>query len=334
LRIERSGSSEIPPDNDNSQLQCPVASSHAAVADRFRRLSIWLVLASCVIAIALDLALNVRFDPQGTSIVEWLIAALLLASRIWWDRTDHHRIADACGTVAVVSLAGMSCGAIAMLELRLGFPLADSTLYDFDHSLGVDGIAIVETLLRQGHWIFWVLAPAYNLTIPIFFAGTVILVFLRARDEAWRATFCFAGTLLTTCLIAMLVPAKGLGVWAPAALLAELPDQAMRTFWPHFDSFYFGSDPVLRLQVIDGVISFPSFHAVMGFLTFAMWRKYILGLLAAGTWLGLMLVATFPGGGHYFVDLLGGFAVWVAWFGWSRRIERRVIRQAATDHRL
>ena len=130
-------------------------------------------------------------------------------------------------------------------------------------------------------------------------------------------------------MIAAFVPAKGLGIWAPPALLGELPARAMRTFWPHFDDFYFGADPVLRLQAVDGVISFPSFHSVVGFLILGMWRKNDWTLIAAGSYLAVMLVATLPGGGHYVVDLAAGFMVWAAWFAWSLRIERRIVRHIA-----
>lgn len=311
------------PQNDNSlaQSDCgPIAKT----VDRFRRLSIWLIFASAIVAVAMTVALRVRIDPAGTSVLECLIAGLLLASRIWWNKTGHTRMADACGTVAVVALGGMSCGAIAMVGLREGFPLADGTLLSLDHALGIDGISIVESLRRQGEWIFWIMAPAYNFTIPVFFGSMVLLAWLGDRVEAWRAALCFVGTLFTTCLIAMFVPAKGIGVWAPEPLLAQLPPQAMRSFWAHFDEFYFGAHPVLRMQVVDGVVSFPSFHSIVGFMVLAMWRKRVAAFLAAGLWLVFMLLGTFPGGGHYFVDLLAGLVVWAAWFAFSRRLEKRV----------
>lgn len=329
LRRERSRTADSLLGNDNGPLPCPPTDPTVATAARFRRLSILLVLASSLFAVILTRSLRVRVDPHSSIAPDWTIAALLLASRVWWDRNGKHRIADASGTVAVVALGGMSCGTIAMLELRLGFPLADGMLRSFDHGFGVDCIAIVSMLVRLGHWVFWIMAPAYNFTIPVFFAGVVIQSLLGDRIEAWRAAFCFVGTLLTTCVAAIFTPAKGLGVWAPETLLAQLPEQAMRTFWPHFDEFYYGANPVLRLQEIDGVISFPSFHAVVGFLVLAMWRKNIATFLVAGTWLAIMLLATLPGGGHYFVDLLAGFVVWAAWFALSRYIERQTLEQLA-----
>jgi hypothetical protein len=47
-------------------------------------------------------------------------------------------------------------------------------------------------------------------------------------------------------------------------------------------------------------------------------------------WLFFLLLATFPYGGHYFVDLLGGFAVFAGWF----RISRCMEKNAAARPRL
>ncbi len=283
-----------------------------------------LLLGSCVLAALLSLLLKVPVEPAGATAIIWAVAGMLLISRIWWDRHGYQGLADASGTMGVVALSGMSCGAIAMLELRLGVPVRDAMLRSADLAIGIDGNAIVDWLASYARWTFLIMAPAYNFTLPIFFAGLVIHSLRGERIEAWRAAFCFAGTLLTTCLIAAFIPAKGLGVWATPSLLEKLPEQAMRTFWPHFDDFYFGTQPVLRLQVVDGVISFPSFHAVVGFLTVAMWRTNKWTFLLATIYLLVMLVATLPGGGHYVVDLIAGFLVWAAWFAASRQIETKI----------
>jgi hypothetical protein len=317
---------------DADQAGTSSTPSDIPVVETFRSTCVWLVLASSIIAVVFAIGLRVRVDPEGAAALDWVIAVLLLVSRMWWQRKGHIRIADACGVVAIASLGGMACGAIAMLELRLGFPVADGMLRSMDNALGVDGIAIVEALVRQGHWIFAIMAPAYNFTVPIFFVSLVALSLIGDRVEAWRGAMCFVGTLLTTCLIATFAPAKGLGVWASDSLFARLPPRAMRTFWPHFDEFYFGDDPVLRLQVIDGVISFPSFHAIVGLLTATMWRKRTITFVPALIYLGFMLLSIFPGGGHYFVDMLGGVVVWAVWFAWSCHVERQVARPFAPAH--
>lgn len=286
-----------------------------------RQSTSWLVLAATIIATILALVCEVRVDPNGTAKIDLLIAALLLVSRIWWRGNSHPRLADAFGALALTLLGGMACGGIAMLGLRLQFPMADHLLRAWDDALWIDGLEIVDGLIRQGQWLFTIMAFVYNMTIPAFAIGLIVLALRGERVEAWRGAFCFVGTLLTTCLVAMLVPAKGLGVWAPDDLFDRLPQRSMRNFWPHFDQFYSGTDPVLRLEVVDGVVSFPSFHSIVGFLTFLMWRKKVLTAVPAAAWLFFLLLATFPYGGHYFVDLLGGYIVAMTWFAISRRIE-------------
>lgn len=300
------------------------------VVEGFRRFAIWVILTAAIVAAIFAVVLEVRIDPEGTTLLDALLALLLWLSRIWWSRTGHQRIADAFGTVALAALGGMVCGAIAMLELRLQFPIADARLHSWDRQLGVDGIAIVRWQTQEANWLFTLMKPAYNYTLQIFFGGLVVLALLGDRVEAWRAALCFVGTLFSTCLLAIFVPAKGLGVWANSELFDQLPAHAMRSFWPHFDEFYYGDNPVLRLQVIDGVISFPSFHSIVGFMTFAMWRKGLWTRIFAGGYLAVMLLATLPGGGHYVVDLIGGLIVWSTWFAVSLKMERRNARLQAT----
>lgn len=325
----RNRAGESSPGNDNSFLVSVSApdSQHAArataVAERFRALSALLIVASIAVAIGMEAVVRVRVAPGATYILDWVLAALLTLSLLWWDRAGMRRISDALGVFGMACLGGMSCGAIAMLELRLHFPIADPMLRSWDLTLGIDGLAVIERQLEQGDWLMALMALAYNRTLQLFFGGVVVLALFGDRVEAWRAAFCFVGSLLSTCMIALFVPAKGLGVWAEEEMFHRLPAHAMRNFWPHFDDFYFGTDPVLQLQAIDGVISFPSFHTVVGFLVLAMWRKRLLTLIPAATWLFFMLLATLPGGGHYIVDLIGGFGVWAAWFALSRRIERQ-----------
>jgi len=317
------------PDDDNSQLVSlsppDQAARVAAVAEHFRTLSVWLIVASTAVALGMEAVVRVRVDPGATYILDWVLAALLAVSLLWWNRAGLRRISDALGAFGIASLGGMSCGVIAMLELRLHFPIADPMLRSWDLALGVDGLALVERQLQQGDWLMALMAPAYNHTLGLFFGSVLVLALLGDRVEAWRGAFCFVGTLFSTCMIALFLPAKGLGVWADEDLFHRLPSHAMRNFWPHFDDFYYGNDPVLQLQAIDGVISFPSFHTVVGFLVLAMWRKRLLTLIGAAAWLFFMLLATLPGGGHYIVDLIGGFAVWATWFAFSERVETRAV---------
>lgn len=300
--------------NDNPALH-PLASATAA-ADRFRHLSVLLIVAAASLALVLDFVFRVRVDSSGTSMIELSLAALLLLSQIW--RVRRQRIADAVGTMGLAAMGGLCCGAIAMLELRLGFPKADDLLHRADLALGLDAVQVASAVARRPYFLYAILAPIYEHTLGLFFSSLVVLSLLNDRIEAWRAAFNFVGTLLTTCVVAAFIPATGLVNWASPELMEHLP----RFFLSHFNEFYLSADPVLRLQVIDGVITFPSFHAVVGFLVLSMWRKRRVTRIVAAAWLVLELLSTVSGG-HYVIDLIGGFAVWGAWFALSRRIEGR-----------
>ena len=282
-----------------------------------------LIFVSASIAILLGVAYRVRVDLTGFSTLGLALGGLLFFSNKWWTRVGMQRGADALGTVAVMTVGGLCLGAIAMLQLRLGFPMADDLLHRADLMIGLDGTKIATAMAQYDLW-FLILAPVYNLTLQVFLGGLVILSLMNDRVEAWRAAFCFVGTLLTTCLIAMPIPATGLVNWAEPDLLEHLP----RAFLSHFNEFYFAADPELRLQVIDGVITFPSFHAVVGFLVLAMWRTRPITRAIAAVWLVVELLSTIAGG-HYVVDLIGGFCVWWGWFALSRHIEKSAQINAA-----
>ena len=319
LRRERSRTLDPLPDNDDRRLttlQKPDEAEAEAVR-RFRNLALLLVVIAALLAVALCVAFRVRVDPSGSSMVELGLAALLVLSMMWRIQPRMERIAHALGTVGVASVGGLCCGAFAMLELRLGFPMADGWLRRADLALHMDAIQVLAMIGRHRDALIQLLAPVYNNTLELFFGSLIVLSLLGHRVEAWRGALCFVGTLLTTCSIAAFMPATGLINWAPPDLLVHLP----QAFVAHFTEFYYGADPVLRLQVIDGTISFPSFHAVVGFLIFSMWRQWMVTRVAAATWLAVELLSTVAGG-HYIVDLFGGFAVWAGWFALSRRIER------------
>ena len=165
----------------------------AATVERFRSLSMLIILAAASVALLLDVAFRVRVDFSGFAMVGLALAGLLAFSRRWWIEAGMQRAADALGTVAVMTIGGLCCGAIAMLELRLGFPMADDLLYRTDRVLGLDGNRIAEALAQQD-LLFLMLAPVYNRTLELFLGSLVVLSMLNDRIEAWRAAFSFVGT--------------------------------------------------------------------------------------------------------------------------------------------
>lgn len=288
--------------------------------ERLRYATLIVVAFSLVTALVLGVTSSIGVDMEGVGSIAWLLAALLVISRIFRSGPEHARISDCVGTLGLAWIGALSGGTLALLGLRLHFPMADPLLLQADRALHFDAVALVAALVRQGQWIFSLMAPAYAYTIPLLALSMCFLGATGRRIEAWRACFCFNGSLLTTSLIAAFTPAKGLGLYAPPTLLTQLPDHAMVYFWPKFDDFYAGNAPVLGLNALSGVISFPSFHAAMGFIILAMWRSIRVAMALACVWLMFMLLSAFTYGGHYLVDVIAGLLIAAGWFAVSRRL--------------
>jgi len=266
---------------------------------------------------------GMRIDFAQASPTLQFIAGVLLASVVLRRRWRGTVVGDCLGSQGVVWLSGLVCGFISLVGLHLHLPRVDHILLSLDHAIGLDGAAYVSWVSQWPDQAQVLLAAAYAMTVPIVLLSLILQSVLKRSLEVWRGAFCFTGGLLTVCLVSMLTPAKGMGVWLADETLAQLPPGSARYFWHTFDRFYEGKEVVLKTGSIDGVVSFPSFHMIMGLITLTLWRANPFALLLSFLWFAPMLAAMVPLGGHYFIDLIGGVAVWAAWFAFSRRIGAR-----------
>ena len=304
------------------RVSCKVQKS--ASVDALRSASQWLVAASIAAAGFMTVVVRLPVSSDGTDILAWIVAATLIVSLLFHRRRP--RLADTFGAVSQVWLGGISSCVVAVAGLRLGMRTSDASLLALDRAIGVDGARVLTWTRHQPDWFVHLLATSYAATVPFAFLSLILLSLVGDRIEVWRAVLCFVGTVLTTCLIAAIVPALGMSAWISPELLDRLSTGAPRHFWPrfqHFHRFHDGTAVVLGLGSIGSCVTFPSFHTIMGLIVAAMWRKRVLVFMPALVWLLLMLFSTMPFGGHYFVDLIGGTAVWAIWFAASQRIERR-----------
>jgi hypothetical protein len=290
-------------------------------ANRLRGASYVLVAVSLALGALVTILGRLRATPRGMQDVACLVAFLLLVSVIFTRQGIRLKVADTVGTLGLNWLGGFAGAMLSVAGLHLKFPLIDHALRWADLAIGIDPVEIVRSLVRQGQWIFNLMAPAYAYTIPLVTLTTVALVLMGRRIEAWRVSFCFNGTLLSASLIMIAFPAKGVAIWFDQALQHRLPDHAATYWFDTFDLFYYGQDPELSAQALTGVISFPSFHLIMGLIILAAWRKDVALLPLVVAWFVVMVPATFAYGGHYAMDLVGGSLIWAAWFWLSFKIE-------------
>lgn len=218
------------------------------------------------------------------------------------------RIQALAMALTVITLFSLVLLFVTYLAAATSRPLLDSYLAAGDASLGFDWVAYVR-VLNEYPSIDHVLSMAYNsLSVQLLLLPAILALTARSdRLEEFVAHYGVAGCLM--CLVTIAVPAAGaFEFYHPS------PD-ILSSFGPGASTRHLGQLHALRtlkpflLEHPEGLVSFPSFHSTLAVI-FAYSMRGIRYISLPVYALNAMLVlATFPEGGHYLVDVLAGLAV-------------------------
>jgi hypothetical protein len=181
-----------------------------------------------------------------------------------------------------------------------GLPLLDEQFTQMDRMLGFHWLDFYNAVQRRPG-VSTLLGLAYGSLLPQIIVAIIYLSTIGRHDrshELWWTAFV---TLAATAALSGLFPAAGTFHHYGVAL-----DRAIHL--PHFLALRDGSVLHFAVHEMQGIVTFPSYHAVLAILlTYAYrgtrWFK------AAAVLNGVMLVSTPIYGGHYLVDLIGGAAI-------------------------
>ena len=240
---------------------------------------------------------------QGLTVSNWrpflLVAAALSALSIVARRAGRVPRLAAVAQWSLLCLIFSVAGAI----LTYAAATRDGALYDhqfaaLDHAIGFD-------------WNAWLGAVNAHPIVKRVFWGCYSSLFSQIMlSVAW---FAWCGwpqrnaellanatlALLLTTAIFGLFPAFGSGVGVPGFELAYVDDlTGLRN----------GTLPSLDVMLLKGVITFPSFHAVLAVL-FVWSHRGSVSVVPAAVLNGIMLLSIPSEEGHYLVDVFGGLAV-------------------------
>jgi hypothetical protein len=162
----------------------------------------------------------------------------------------------------------------------------------------------------------------YANTMLASLAAIMLLTFVRPR-RGIQATGVVTTCLVVATAISLLLPDEGfmatLGLTVPA-----LSEGSGKFFLEVQRVYHENRVAVLTPEFMSGVISFPSYHVIMGLVTLqaaVLLRVALLGVI----WAGLVIVSAIPFGGHHVVDLVGGWVVWsISFAAWDRRFRCKV----------
>lgn len=206
-------------------------------------------------------------------------------------------------------------------------PLADEWLIQADAAMGIHLPSIVEW--TASHSWMRVFNIAYDTVLPSTLLAIIVLGFDAdvKRLQDFVSHFMIAG-LLTTCLY-FFVPAI-----APTAAFGYEASDAQTRFLEHLSALRAGQFPVVSLNRLEGLITFPSFHTSWALLLAWAFRHYkylCIPMLLLNLAVAISTVTT---GWHYATDVLGGIGIAVIAVLMTRSLRRWSESELAHDKLL
>jgi hypothetical protein len=245
--------------------------------------------------------LSYRWQAAGPVLV---LPAATLALWLYFVRWPGRQpldwlIAETCLVLGLLLLFGTIVGPAQYAAAALRFPLVDPWLASTDAALGVHVPSLV-AWTRKHPWLVQFLFRTYTSLLPQLFLPVIVLgLWYRDRAALWTYAFHFH-----VCLAVTLVC---FAVWPAACAFTYYGFDSIisqQRFIQHFGDARAGLMPVIDPLNIEGLVSFPSFHAAGALMaTWALRRSWvwltILGVINTG-----LVAATVLTGAHYVTDVL------------------------------
>ena len=270
--------------------------------NRDLKFKIGLIVFTACSACALMLRHGMRFDFSSASSAVGTVA-LLLPFAIVFDGRKLDQFANLLTGFLCMVVFNFFLSVLTYAGTPLNAPLADEWLVRMDAAMGIHVPAIVDWS-RSHPWIYQFFDTAYYSVLPSTLLALIVLGFDRdvTRLQDFVTHFILGG--LITTLLFFLLPAE-----APEGHFDFVPTAAQQRFLDHFYALRAGNFPLVSMNNLEGLITFPSFHTTWAVLVAWAFRHY--------RWLCLPMIllnaavvgATVILGWHYAIDAVGGMLV-------------------------
>jgi membrane-associated phospholipid phosphatase len=265
---------------------------------------------------------GLALDPLSNP---WLFALIAVLITVTWYystiRPDVRlKTVSETGTqILLVLLFGILLSYAAAAASRR-FPYSDELLAQLDLALGFERRVYLDFF--AGHsWLRRLTSVAYLTLLPQFLLVPAILFTANqiSRVHVWLIAVAFA--LIVTSAISICTPSLTAFVYSDLKLLVP---PGIYTPMPTIEALRAGTFGAIRLDNLEALISFPSFHTAGAILfVWALWPLNVLRW--GGLVLNAALIAATPiDGAHYLVDVAGGAAVAGTALAVSLGLSRRV----------
>lgn len=269
---------------------------------------LWPVIAAVAVVTGVWMVLaGLRLDWRNALLPAFAVLGLEGTAAFYTYRRPEVRFAATLSGLAQLIAFSAVAVCLSYAAASTAGPFWDESLVSWDRALGFDWRAYL-AFVDATPWLGLFLTIAYQ-SLQVQLALVMVVLGFSGRVRDIR-TFLFAYVIagLATVITSALMPA--MAMYALFKLQpADFPHLAPAAAYVHvaaMDGLRAGTLRLVSVTQGEGIITFPSFHAVLGVLiTMALWPVYWL------RWpvlvLNVLLVAAAPiDGGHYLIDILAG----------------------------
>ena len=239
----------------------------------------------------------------ATLINELVTLALLSLVPLYWHKKKHEDRRESTLVIMWMLVLAAILRYTILVAARLRMPLRDSLFAGIDQSIGINVPVVMEWTLRH-NWAGSVLNDSYALLHPLLLLAAFLPAWIGKRREAQE--FIVSNVIAFAIAIPLFAALPAIGPWTAYHFPGRVDQQ-------HCESLLIALRSYGTFLAIPGqdakIICFPSFHVIWAVLSARAlwefrWSRVPVSLLAV-----LISISTMTTGWHYFIDVLGGFAV-------------------------
>ncbi len=285
--------------------------------------AVWRLIAMMILALALSFAvLGLSIDIGSNASL--LAMGLAYTGLIWFYRRVRcdetiARPLEAVGQLFVVLFLGLL---MTYAATATALPYRDAELNAIDAWFGFDRHGF-RKMLQGVPGLLDFLDLVYLSIQPQSAIIPFVLIVTRQVPRLLGFVLALGVALAMTTVVAIFVPAISASIHIDLAPLREagIPE-GVYTHIPTLQALRSGAMTAIRLNNLEGLITFPSFHTAIAILfAWAIWRTpyvWVAGLVTNA----LMILSTPLSGSHYVIDLAGGAVVATVAITLANRIRR------------
>lgn len=295
----------------------------------------WLAAIGAV-TVALGLVKNFTFVPVCVTPI-WVALILLTIAGYLKGAGRLPRLSSGLATMAwVFSMAPIVSHAVYVLTTA-GFPLYDEAYARIDAALGIDNIGLVQATGASAWFSDLSLVVYKQFAWQAMFAYALLVAtrqYERLADTITIMTIGFVATLVLSTVF----PALGIAAYygLTGADFGYLGTSGATTWHlPHYLALRAGTMTTFPAPgEWQGLVCFPSFHVIHALAAAYAVSNIRWLALPSAVFSGFMIFTAIPVGGHFFIDLVGGYAIYAAsvWYvDWRRAARLARVLPAAPD---